>query len=115
MSGEEVDGLLTAFFQLEMPNPWPSAPTPWPVIARKKRRPSRLGSRLALATSVGILFLANLLAFNGFRNTNGPRPAAGPMTLEATHRHFGQAPTMVPRPPSFSKQKQVLPSSKRLP
>jgi len=75
-SGDDLDNLLRAFFQAEMPSPWPTAPetAAAPIVlpaARSggSRPPLRrlsplVRSRLALAASVtllisGLLFLAS--------------------------------------------------------
>jgi hypothetical protein len=55
-SGDEVDRLLSNYFQAEMPNKW-SAPQPWatttPSVERSHNQATR--SRWALAASVAIL------------------------------------------------------------
>jgi len=62
----EMDEMLHAYFQAEMPSPWPSFKAP--RDARAKRPVSfwsRHGSRLALAACVALL-VAGYLALGGF-------------------------------------------------
>jgi hypothetical protein len=87
-SGDELDALLRAFFQAEMPRPWPALDVPdrsrrvshrngtTSVLDRVTLRtaPSRapLHGRLALAASV-ILLLAGTLFLSGkFSNQSSP-------------------------------------------
>lgn len=66
-SEDGLDGLLKAYFQHELPQPWPTAPVPEerPVILTlPKARKSLLHSRLALAASVA-LFLAGPWLISG--------------------------------------------------
>jgi hypothetical protein len=63
--GEPINALLRAFFRAEMPSSWPAfrspAPTRLPLAqARATRRPTYAG-RLALAASVGLLFVGSWL------------------------------------------------------
>jgi hypothetical protein len=83
--GDELDGLLRAFFKAEMPHPWPKAPLP-PLngqlnghgvlpFARPERPtvpPWRLTSQVALAASLGGLLLGTVLLSGQF---HGPQPA----------------------------------------
>jgi hypothetical protein len=62
---DELDGLLRAFFQAELPDPFPSLEAPAPRAVALSPRPARSGwnlfrSRLALAASVA-LFVAGPL------------------------------------------------------
>jgi hypothetical protein len=63
-AGEPIDALLGAFFRSEVPSPWPAfrRPTPARLLLDQvpPRRPSYAG-RLALAASVGLLFLGSWL------------------------------------------------------
>lgn len=57
-TSDQVDRLLSAYYQAEMPKKWPAAPQPWaePALAktdRTGRQSSR--SRWALAASVAML------------------------------------------------------------
>jgi hypothetical protein len=60
---DDLDGLLRAFYQSEMPHPWPSPPRPASRATdrRASRGPSLFRSRLALAASVALLLLGCLL------------------------------------------------------
>jgi len=63
--GDDLEGLLRTFFRAQMPNPWPTAPTP-PFRTPKAIQsvPSRrrlMRSRWALAASIGLLLLGSLL------------------------------------------------------
>jgi hypothetical protein len=63
--GDDLDGLLRAFYRKEMPVRWPAAPVP-PARTLPFRRPtprgSLLRSRFALAASVALLVLGSLFA-----------------------------------------------------
>jgi hypothetical protein len=64
-AGEPLDALLGAFFRAEMPSPWPAFHRPARTRlsfdqARAARRPAYAG-RLALAASVGLLFVGSWL------------------------------------------------------
>lgn len=55
---DDLDGLLRAFFQAELPRPWPALkapPTPHPAVAPLPVRRGLFRSRLALAASVALL------------------------------------------------------------
>ena len=63
--GEPLDALLGTFFRAEMPAPWPAFRRPTRTRlaldqARAARRPAYAG-RLALAASVGLLFVGSYL------------------------------------------------------
>ncbi len=63
--GEPLDALLGAFFRTEMPSPWPALRRPARSRlsfdhAQVSRRPAYAG-RLALAASVGLLFVGSWL------------------------------------------------------
>ena len=72
-SGDDLDGLLRAFFHAEMPHPWPGAPvveeTPVvlsrPVTARPR---SLFRSRMALAASVALLLGIPWLISDSFKS-----------------------------------------------
>jgi hypothetical protein len=62
--GDNLDGLLRAFFRSQLPHPWPSPPRPAPrTVPARPGRPGRalFRSRLALAATVALLFLGSLL------------------------------------------------------
>src|SRR3954453_16117316 len=67
-SGDDLDGLLRAFYRAQMPSPWPALKAPPQSPARRPTPGPRawplLRSRLALAASVALLVLASLL-FSG--------------------------------------------------
>ena len=61
--GEPIDALLGAYFRAEMPSPWPAFRSPAKTRlaftpASAARRPAYAG-RLALAASVGLLFVGS--------------------------------------------------------
>jgi len=97
--GDDLDGLLTAFFRSEMPSPWPGAPEPEEaeVIVRPMPRARNpiWGSRLALAASVAILLAGGWLLSGSFSDTPG---GANPPRMSPTsaNRLDGQ-PKFVPR------------------
>ena len=75
--GEPLDALLGAFFRAEMPSPWPAFHRPARTRlsldqARASRRPAYAG-RLALAASVGLLFVCSWL----FPTVMAPRAPRG--------------------------------------
>jgi hypothetical protein len=81
-SGDDLDNLLRAFFQAEMPTPWPPAPetTAKPIVLPARKGGSRglsplVRSRLALAASVALLISGPL--FLAHRHADAP-PAEGP-------------------------------------
>ena len=73
--GEDLEGLLRAFFAAEMPRPWPAG-EPFPPSPRPARRQSLARSRLALAASVGLL-LTGSLGLSGLFPGQDPPPPAG--------------------------------------
>lgn len=85
-SGESLDKLLRAFFQAEMPNPWPSAPEPCvkPVLAPAVRpAASRLAplvrSRFALAASLALLLAGPFFLVGGQQDrSQGEVPLLSP-------------------------------------
>jgi len=92
LSGDDLDGLLSAYFRAELPDPWPAAIAPAPVVvplpavAPPRRRNA---SRLALAASVA-LFLTGSWLVSG-KLPEAP-PGSGPMSdgsasrLNGTHQ-----------------------------
>jgi hypothetical protein len=61
-SGDDLDRALRAFFQAQMPNPWPKAPSPAISLRPFRARRSRLAlfrSRAALAASVALLIFGS--------------------------------------------------------
>jgi hypothetical protein len=81
----DVDGLLRAFFQAELPNPWPACPEP-PIRTLLAPPPASrwtlARSRFALAASVGLI-VAGLWALGG-KFTGPGEPSGGkPLNVEA--------------------------------
>src|SRR5438046_2941308 len=69
--GDDLDGLLSAFFRSEIPSPWPGSPLPeeTPVILRPApARKSFFRSRLALAASVALLISGSWLLSDSFKD-----------------------------------------------
>ena len=62
---EPIDGLLGAFFRAEMPSPWPTFARPvktrLAVDLAPASRTSAYAGRLALAASIGLLFVGSWL------------------------------------------------------
>jgi hypothetical protein len=88
----DLDGLLRAYFQKEMPRPWPAAPMPERPSASRKvvpkpaprdlfrpRRWSLAGSRLALAAALAGLMIGTLLLSGRFQPNATPEPLRGPI------------------------------------
>jgi hypothetical protein len=75
---DDLDGLLRAYFQAEMPDPWPSFEAPVPrngVLPLRRPKASRFApwrSRLALAASILLLIAAALFLLSGSWSTDGP-------------------------------------------
>jgi hypothetical protein len=88
---DEVDAQLRAFFQGEMPNPWPAFQPPQarsqarlrPFPAPQPKRRLLLRSRLALAASVGLLIFSGLMLPGRFP---GARPEIGVKGGDASHQ-----------------------------
>lgn len=74
-AGDDLDNLLRAFFQAEMPTPWPTAPEPpvKPLVLPARPAASRLStltrSRLALAASVALLISGPLFLAGKLQDT----------------------------------------------
>lgn len=78
-TGDEVDRLLSSFYQSEMPTTWPAAPKPWAekahtsAVASPSNPASR--SRWALAASVAIL-VGSCWYLSGHMTNGKQRPDA---------------------------------------
>jgi hypothetical protein len=82
--GDDLDGLLRAFYRKEMPTRWPAPPVP-PAHRLPFRRPTPRGllrSRLALVASVALLVLGSLFVSGKVAPDQptdlNPLPAMGP-------------------------------------
>jgi hypothetical protein len=81
-SSGDLDGLLSAFFHAEMPNPWPGAPAveEAPVVLSRpvSSRPARslFRSRMALAASVALFLGLPWLISDSFKTLISDEPAA---------------------------------------
>jgi len=83
LPGDDLDGLLSAFFRAELPSPWPEAPRmeETPVILRPApARKSSLRSRLALAASVALLVSGPWFLSDSFHRTASNRPTFRSLT-----------------------------------
>jgi hypothetical protein len=78
--GDELDGLLRAFFQSQLPHPWPMPSVSLSQAPLARRPPadgrSLIRSRWALAASLGLLLLGSLLLPSRF--TQEGKPENGP-------------------------------------
>src|SRR4051794_23158534 len=77
---DDLDGLLRAYFQAEMPDPWPSfeAPAPRNGFVPRRPQPRRLSlwhSRLALAASILLLIAGALFLLGGSTPNDVAAPA----------------------------------------
>lgn len=88
----DVDRLLTSYFQSEMPNPWPTWQAPETHTLPRRRSRWLSLTRLAVAASLAGL-LAAYLALAGFF----PREAPGKMDLNPSH-NIGKAPSVPSNP-----------------
>jgi hypothetical protein len=76
-SKDNLDDLLRAFFQAEMPSPWPTleAPEHQPVLLPATRRTWGMAplkrSRLALAASVALLVGGSLFMAGNYQDKSG--------------------------------------------
>jgi hypothetical protein len=85
-STDELDTLLRAFFESEMPHPWPARPFPEtaeqtrPVVPFKPT-PAHpwvpINSRLALAASIGLLLAGSWFLAEQFQPNATEQPTAG--------------------------------------
>jgi hypothetical protein len=88
--GDELGDMLRAFFREEVPAPWPELKPPQvPAQAVVSRRWYRLGSRLALAASVGFLVLGYWLLAGAFPKTPAP---AGPVGRTIAKKNLSHSP-----------------------
>jgi hypothetical protein len=90
--GDDLDGLLRAYFRKEMPSPWPAPKLP-PVRTLPFSRPGTarrplVGSRLALAAAVALLLLGSLLLPGKFFPTGAD--AISPRDFKAERMRPGQ-------------------------
>lgn len=102
---DELDRLLSRFYQAEMPQPWPDCPTPESPSARlvvPERQTvtwlelsQRFASRLALALSVAVLLCGSWLLTGSFPGT-GPTPP-GPTTPSVARHAFEMLPPTAER------------------
>jgi len=103
-SGDELDGLLRAFFHAEMPNPWPGAPVveeaPAVLSRPMSARPSRslFRSRMALAASVAFLLGIPWLISDSFRSLMPDDSGVVSFEKSAATRIRLSAPTLEQRP-----------------
>lgn len=94
----DLDGLLRAYFKVEMPDPWPSFEAPAPrnsVLPLRRPQPavnsSRWRSRLALAASILLLIAGALLLGGSPDQADSPRrtldgaPAVGDIADRPGH------------------------------
>jgi hypothetical protein len=84
-SGDELDTLLRAFFQSEMPHPWPALPVPEteersgpvvPLTPAASHPWVPIHSRLALAASVGLLLAGSWFLAEQFQPGASEPPSA---------------------------------------
>jgi hypothetical protein len=88
--GDELDGLLRAYFQAELPDPFPSleAPAPRAVSLSPRPAPSRWNlfrSRLALAASVALLIAGPLFIPAGAERPRDPSALDGQPSPGSAH------------------------------
>lgn len=78
---ENIDGLLRAFFQAEVPSPWPEMTAPVSAAAAtapaKPRVRSLVRSRLALAASIALLAIGPWLVAGKFQTVRKTDPGPG--------------------------------------
>jgi hypothetical protein len=100
-SGDNLDHLLRAFFQAEMPDPWPGMEVPSrPVVVvaadAPEETPSRSSgslcrSRLALAASIALLVSGPLFLAGALRETTPSSPISSSVG-DSAHRESLHAP-----------------------
>jgi hypothetical protein len=99
---QEAERLLTAFFEHEVPQPWPAFEPPARTLpfrpAAPRRRRSLLGSKVALAASVALLMACGWLLSGGFE---GPVPSGGPFVPKNPVATKPELPDDVPMPMPF--------------
>lgn len=109
--GDDLDGLLTAFFRTEMPSPWPGTPLPedTPVLLRPApaRKQPFFRSRLALAASVALLISGSWLLSDSFKET----PANGKSDVSV---YTGTATTDDGRPVKVQRRVTETDKGKRV-
>jgi hypothetical protein len=107
---DELDGLLRAFFQAEMPHPWPGVVPP-ALPMRPAARPWPLfRSRSVLAASVAALLLGSLSLSSAFQGSEAPNPAVkSDKTVGARERPVKKLPP--PDPMLESSKVKPLPHS----
>jgi hypothetical protein len=80
-TGDELDGLLRAYFQRQMPQPWPAAPVPQEesLIYHRPQASGRAlaRSRWALAASIGLLVVGSLVLPARFTRDTRPNIDVG--------------------------------------
>ena len=107
---EPIDGLLGAFFRAEMPSPWPAFRRPATVRpaldpTRAARRPTY--ARLALAASVGLLFVGSWLLPATF-SPRAPQGQTLPTIGPASAGRGGLTPTHIQPAKSGATMPQVI-------
>lgn len=101
-SPDDLDGLLRTFFRAQVPEPWPVLKPPaTPSLQREGCAPRRrplLGSRFALAASLLILLIGQLLVSSMASSYIRFATASDPRKIEATlpgkPRKFKHAPVI---------------------
>lgn len=106
--GDDLEGLLRAFFRTQLPHPWPASPVPPADSVVFRRPPSGYGqmrSRWALAAAVALLLLGSLLLPRRFTSEGKPEPSLGGLNTANTNilppqpkHHEGKPPTNHNRP-----------------
>jgi len=76
--GDDLDGLLTAYFHRELPSPWPAAPEAEEVAVILRHQPAPRKpfwtSRLALAASVAVLLAGGWMLSGTFHDVSKDGP-----------------------------------------
>ena len=95
IKNERIDGLLTKYFEAEVPSPWPAFATPEvPGVLPVRLSPWLTFRRCAVAASIAAL-LAGYLALAGFF----PREAPGRLNNDPS-RNIGRNPQVQPLQPN---------------